>query len=164
MEMKKYTEKLHLLIDKYKFPIIILAIGLLLMLIPSWQTDRQIQEQTVASTKDVLAADEKLEQVLGKISGAGKVSVMLMESAGEEIIYQINYDESTDSKRVDTVLVTDENRKENGLIKQINPAIYSGAIIVCEGGDDPAIRLAIVEAVSAITGLGADRISVLKMK
>lgn len=164
MEMKKYTEKLHLLIDKYKFPIIILAIGLLLMFIPSWQTDRQMQEQTVESTKDVLAADERLEQVLGKISGAGKVSVMLMESAGEEIIYQINYDESTDRKRVDTVLVTDENRKENGLIKQINPAIYSGAIIVCEGGDDPAIRLAIVEAVAAITGLGADRISVLKMK
>ena len=37
-------------------------------------------------------------------------------------------------------------------------------LIVCEGGDDANVRLSIVDAVSKITGLGADRISVLKMR
>jgi stage III sporulation protein AG len=41
---------------------------------------------------------------------------------------------------------------------------YLGAIVVCQGADRSDVRLAIVEAVSALTGLGADKISVLKMK
>ena len=49
-------------------------------------------------------------------------------------------------------------------MRQENPAQYLGVIVVCEGADSPAVRLAIVEAVSDVTGLGADRISVLKMK
>ena len=32
-------------------------------------------------------------------------------------------------------------------------AIYEGAIIVCEGADNPAVRLRIVNAVSDLTGL-----------
>ena len=39
-----------------------------------------------------------------------------------------------------------------------------GAIIVCQGGDSPTVRLNIVEAVSNVTGIGSDRITVLKMK
>lgn len=35
--------------------------------------------------------------------------------------------------------------------------------MVCQGADNAAVRLAIVEAVSKVTGLGANRISVLKM-
>lgn len=40
----------------------------------------------------------------------------------------------------------------------------SGAAIVCEGADDAKVRLAIVEAVKAYTGLGSDKITVLKME
>jgi stage III sporulation protein AG len=36
--------------------------------------------------------------------------------------------------------------------------------VICQGAADPAVRLAVVEAVADATGLGADRISVLKMK
>jgi stage III sporulation protein AG len=39
-----------------------------------------------------------------------------------------------------------------------------GAIVVCQGGDQPTVRLAILDAVSKVTGLGADKISILKMK
>ena len=60
-----------------------------------------------------------------------------------------------------------EGRKkieESGLIRQINPPAYLGAIVVCQGADNNTVRLAIVEAVSRATGLGADKISVLKMR
>ena len=49
-------------------------------------------------------------------------------------------------------------------MRQVNPPTYLGAIIICEGADDANIRLAVVDAVSKVTGLGANRISVLKMK
>ena len=60
--------------------------------------------------------------------------------------------------------MTDGQRGQTGLVRQVLPATYRGAVVVCQGADDPRIRLAIVEAVSMATGLGADRISVLKMK
>lgn len=41
---------------------------------------------------------------------------------------------------------------------------FTGAIILCQGADAAEVRLHIVEAVSAFTGLGSNRILVLKMK
>ena len=34
------------------------------------------------------------------------------------------------------------------------------ALVVCPGGGDPAVQLRLLEAVSALTGLGSDRISI----
>lgn len=40
----------------------------------------------------------------------------------------------------------------------------SGAVIVCSGADDPGVRLNVTNAVAAYTGLGSDKITVMKMK
>jgi stage III sporulation protein AG len=102
------------------------------------------------------------------IRGAGKVQVLLTVAAGEEYLYQTNSDISTSANgseaRTDTVTVTDSQRNDTGLLRQVNPPVYLGAVVVCQGADRAEVRLAIVEAVSTYTGLGADRISVLKMK
>ena len=37
---------------------------------------------------------------------------------------------------------------------------FRGALVVCPGGGNAATRLKLIEAVSALTGLGSDRISV----
>ena len=39
---------------------------------------------------------------------------------------------------------------------------FQGALVVCEGGDDAGVRLLMTQAVSALTGLGTDRITVCK--
>jgi stage III sporulation protein AG len=39
---------------------------------------------------------------------------------------------------------------------------YRGALVVCRGGDRPEVKLAVTEAVAALTGLSADRITVAK--
>ena len=39
---------------------------------------------------------------------------------------------------------------------------YRGALVVCQGGDRAEVRLAVTEAVAALTGLPADRITVAK--
>ena len=36
-------------------------------------------------------------------------------------------------------------------------------VVLCQGADAPSVKLAIVEAVRCVTGLGADQISVQKM-
>ncbi len=39
-----------------------------------------------------------------------------------------------------------------------------GVVVVCAGGDSASVRLDVTRAVSVYTGLGADRITVLKME
>ena len=110
----------------------------------------------------------EMESLLSQIEGAGNVRVMLTVKKGEEIIYQTDEDitasDSSNVTKMDTITITDANRNQDGLIKQINPPVYLGAVVICQGADSPLIRLEIVDAVSKLTGLGADKISVLKMK
>ena len=137
------------------------------MLIPSQNPDTP-KDSVMQATEVGLPLEEQLANILAKVSGAGEVKVMLSLAAGEETLYQTDVDQqtqtdSTSSKR-NTVTVTDSQRNESGLVRQVLPPAYMGAIIVCEGADAPSVRLAIIEAVSDVTGLGADKISVLKMK
>ena len=40
----------------------------------------------------------------------------------------------------------------------------TGAVIVAEGAGQPSVKLALTNAVMSLTGLGADKITVIKMK
>lgn len=169
MELKMLLNKLMQMIQKYKFVILILVIGLVLMSIPERIT-QTIRNNTVQKTSvsEQKTQETLLSEILSCISGAGEVRVMLTQARGEETVFQTNEDISTGTdtteKTVTTVTVTDSERNQSGLIRQINPPQFLGAIIVCDGADDPVVRLAIVDAVSKVTGLGANQISVLKMK
>jgi len=155
------------LIGKYKYVLLILCVGIILMSLPN-SADTTSQTEIPASQEKSPTRAEELEAILGQISGVGKVKVLLTEAAGAETVYQTDEDrsDSGDSKsiRVETVIITDSNREEQGLIRTVTPPVYLGAIIVCQGGDRPAVKLAVVQAVSSVTGISSERISVLKMK
>ena len=167
MEIKMLKEKIPSVFKKYKYVLIILIIGLVLMLIPDFKTTDTKPPASTTSTP-VPSLEDRLAAILSSVSGAGKVKVMLTVLEGEETFYQTDADISrnndSESSKTNTVTITDAQRNETGLIKQVNPAVYRGAIIVCQGGDNPVVQLAIVDATSKITGLGANQISVLKMK
>lgn len=148
---------------KYRYPIIILLVGFVLMLISGKTEKKDIQIQ-VTETKPQMDISTQLKQILAQMEGIGKVDLMLSISAGEKTIYQTDENQSNGALRTETVIITDSNRNQQALISQVQPITYRGAIIICQGADDPKIKLAIVEAVSRLTGLGADCICVLKMK
>lgn len=169
MELNKLWKKAPDFWLKYKYVVIILAVGLLLMLLPEGSEEKnepgsETTPQSVAGESE----ETRLESILAQIQGVGEVRVLLSLSKGEETVFQTDDDivvqENSSSTKIETVIISLEDRSETGLVRQTNPPEYRGAVIVCQGGDDPVVRLAIVEAVSDITGLGSDRISVLKMK
>ncbi len=167
MEWLTVQKKAVRFLKQYRCVILILALGLCLLLIPDRQT--AAQDQTAETTQQVQQEDtaQSLAKILSMIQGAGKVEVMLTVASGEKTIYQTDEDIAlgdNGATRIETVIVTSSDRSQTGLIQQVNPPGYLGAIVVCQGADRAEIRLAIVEAVSKVTGLGADRISVLKMK
>lgn len=146
-------------LGQYRYAVLVLVIGLAFMLIPG-----QPKEQTPVQTQETvpigITPEEKLAKILSSIRGAGRVEVLLSYAEGERTLYQ------TDNgvQSTDTVTVTDSERNQSGLVAQVIPPIYRGAVIVCQGGGNPAVRLAIVDAVSKFTGLGSNQIAVLEMK
>lgn len=148
-------------IGKYKFVILILLVGVGLMLIPTGKKQEKPVESVAeqASQKQTLA--DELEEILTNIQGAGRVQVMLTMRAGEQTVYQTD---TPATDRQDTVIITDEDRAQGGLVQQIIAPTYRGAIILCEGAESASVCLAITEAVSKVTGLDSSQISVLKMK
>ena len=169
MDLMKWKTRISEWVGKYKYVWVVLVIGMVLMMIPG--RDSKPSTVSVPQEKDgskEQSLQEQLEGILGQLQGAGQVRVMLAVAQGERIIYQTDstYSQSDNhtETRTETILVTDSQRNETGLIYQKNPPVYQGAIVLAQGGDDPVVKLAIVEAVSDITGLGADKISVQKMQ
>lgn len=153
--------------QKYKFVLLILVIGLVLMRLPERsEVEQPVQEQVLPKTQAGL--EERLTQILSQIDGVGKVEVLLTESAGAETLYQSDEDRSgageSGSIRIETVIISGADRAETGLVRTVNPPQYLGAVIVCQGGGNPTVVLSIVQAVAGATGIRSDHITVLKMK
>lgn len=149
-------------VRKYRYVALLLLAGLLLMALPEKQEPLPAPEQPQGSAVSCLEA--QLEEILSRVKGAGKVEVLLTQRCGEEILYQTDSDAGDSANREDTVILTDSDREETGLVRQVLPPVYMGAVIVAQGGDSPAVKLAIVEAVMDVTGLRSHQITVLKMK
>lgn len=164
MEVKGVLGKITTLISKYRYAACILLIGIVLMLLPSGKQDERKPAETIETVTSEITVEQQLGALLSKIQGAGRVEVMLSYAYGAETRYQTDTESDNGGSRVDTVIITDTDKNQSGLITRVDPPVYQGAIVLCQGADSASVRLAIVDAVSKYTGLGADQISVLKMK
>ena len=166
MDRMKASRDVMEFIKRYRYVIIVFLVGLFLMLLPG--PAEPVQEQGKLQQQIPEDLQTRLEILLGQMEGAGKVKVLLTQSAGERRIFQINENsdrsDTSGSIRRETVIITDSGRGEDGLVQQTLPPVYQGAVILCQGADSAAVRLAIIEAVSRATGLASHNISVLKMK
>ena len=153
---------------KYAYLLIVPVVGIILMTLPPKEDTIPEAPAPAAESLPVKTVQEQLEEILSQVAGAGRVKVLLTVEEGAWTRYQTDSDTQNagDSRsvRVDTVIVTDRERAQSGLVTQVNPPVYLGAVVVCQGAESAAVRLAITEAVSDATGLTSDKISVLKMK
>ena len=165
MEMTGIINLLPRNFKKYRPIIIALLVGILLMLIPGRESPAadpvSSDGQRTSATK---ALQDSLAAMLCHLQGAGKVQVLLTEARGEQIVYQADEEQCEGERRKSTVLVHGDSREEVGLIRQVNSPVYQGAVVLCQGGDRASVRLGVVEAVTSVTGLGSDRVIVLKME
>ena len=153
-------------IKRYRYLLLVIIAGILLLRVPTNSPDQQNSPEKDTPTASSL--EESLARILSQMDGAGRVEVLLTEALGEELFFQEDKTQSAGEhsrdSSTDTVLISGIDRTESGLIRQRNPPVYQGAVILCQGADRPGIRLAIVEAVADLTGLTSDKITVLTMK
>ena len=163
------ADKVLEFLKRYKFLIIIIAAGVLLLAVPIGDKSADLPSGVEASGEEKFFSVEELEtrlgEILSKIEGAGEVSVMLTVHSGTERILATDreqFDHGDESElREDTVIISTENGEEAVLIVQNYP-VFRGALVVCPGGDDPKVVLMLTKALSGLTGLSSGRITVCK--
>ncbi len=170
MEIKGLLAKGKEWTNRYRYVLLVLLIGIAFMLWPEKAESEELSAMPMASEpqNDFWVNSEYLENLLSEIHGCGRVKVLLTYSAGEQKVYlrdeRVEHSEESSTTEIETVIVTDGNKKEEPLITRLHGPEYLGAVVVCQGADQPQVKLAVSDAVAKATGLGADRISVLKMK
>lgn len=95
------------LLDKFKYPLLILVLGVILMLLP-----------TGSAKSEEAEGDVRIQQMLSSVEGVGEAQVIISDN---------------------------------------------GVVVVCRGAENAAVRLDIIRAISAYTGFGSDRITILKL-
>lgn len=161
------AKKVRQFLSKYKWIVLILVLGTFLLLLPG--KDRGATADPVSEHEQAAfnleELERRMEKILSGIDGAGNLALMLTVKSGVEEIYALDREYSEDDdrmeERITTVLVSEDDGKRPAVVRYDNP-VFQGALVVCDGGDDPAVRLCITKALSALTGLGADKITVCK--
>ena len=167
--MTEKTKGARKIWDKYKYAALIALIGAGLLL---WPGRGQAPAQARRESEPVPVAEiqREMEEILGAMSGVGQVKVMLtVDSDGERQLAQdttLSYRGETSapedySRKSEIVLVDAGSGDETVVVRTMYPT-FRGALVVCEGGGSAEVRLAVTEAVSALTGLSAGRVTVAK--
>lgn len=154
-------------IKKYRLAVIGILAGLLLLSMPRSVPKEPSQTPAPEQPREQ-TLQQQLEEMLSRVDGAGRVKVLLTAASGQRIHYQTDEDSSytadSGDLRKETVLITGTSREQTGLVQRIDPPVYMGAVVLCQGADRASVRLALTDAVKTATGLTADKISILKMK
>lgn len=168
--MKSVAERITGILKKYKYVAAVLLLGFVLLLWPSGEKE-EAPKQTEETRDDATYAaqvEARLEEMLTKVDGAGEVEVMLTLQSGARTIYQTDTQTDTDGERSSverkTVILSEGSAYDEAAVSEVYYPQFQGALIVCEGADSASVRLKLIEAVTALTGLGSDRITVVKMK
>lgn len=167
MDWTEWKQTFPTILKKYRWAAVVLLVGLVMMAFPD---SKEVPMPAAAeiSQMEETGLQQELETLLSKLDGAGKVKVLLTVDTGERTHYQTDEDqqrsEGHSDLREETVIITDNLRSQQGLVQQVDPPVYRGAVVLCQGGDRASVRLAVVDAVKTATGLTADKITVLKMK
>lgn len=129
------------------------------------KTDKkEVNTDTLSYTDEL---EEKLENLISSVEGAGKTNVLLTLEETEEYVFaqdtssSIKQDSQNNTQK-EYVIVDDGKGKGGLLIKTVKPKVR-GVAIVCEGGDDPLVQQRIYSCVSASLGISTARISISKM-
>jgi len=120
--------------------------------------------------------EQRLEDILYKMSGVGKVKVLITYSETSSIIPMYSENESSsvteetdsgggtrkqESSSINKELVTDG--QNNAITKTVIYPKVEGAIVIAEGGGNANVKANIIQAVSAVTGVATYKVQVFQM-
>ena len=177
-------EKLRDIFRKYRAVGLVLLAGLLLLLLPTGKSSGQ-ERQTSDDTQlySLEETERRMAQLLGRMSGVGRVQVMLSLKTGPtlQLAQDMDLEQEEGSLRqrsqpvtvnipqgggrgrgTQPVTVNRGSGWQEALVTRQDYPVYQGAVVVCQGAGSSAVRLAVTEAVAALTGLSTEKITVVQ--
>lgn len=141
--------------------------------------ENEVEMETVKKDAYIDELENRLEQIIGGMEGAGRVQVMItLKNSGEKILDKNNAYEShteksaEEGKNVEKSVIT--NHPETVLIEEggnnipfVTQELYpniEGVVVVCEGGNNSELALHIKEAVEALFSIDSHKIVVCKLQ
>lgn len=150
--------------ERYKYILLVVLVGVVLLLMPGGEPAQA--KQAVAREQsmpfELQEMENKLAKALSRIQGAGEVSVVLTLKEGSRQVLARDIQVSDNVRQDTTVIVSQGSGVERAVpVQSIYPK-YQGALVVCPGGADARVKLELLEAVRALTGLSAEKIVICK--
>lgn len=156
-------QELKKLLHRHRYALLAVLAGLLLLSVGgTGKGEQKSQTPREEPGFDLAETERKLERTLSKISGAGRVSVVLSLKEGTRRVLAQDLRTAENEQTRTAVVVSQGSGQEQPVQVQNVWPRYQGALVVCDGGDDPGVRLTLTQAVRAVTGLSAERISICK--
>lgn len=165
MRLEKVLETLK----KYRLPALVVLAGVVLMLLPTGTKTDKAEDTAEDESFSLTETEQRMAEVIGAIDGVGRVKVMLTLRSGETLSLAEDSSASQgsggDVRRESQVLTVNRGSgKQEVVVTQRMYPVYQGAVVVCQGAGDSRVRLTVIDAVSVLTGLSSDKISVVKWK
>ena len=120
-------------------PVLLLALaGILLLLFGGGLIDLPGKQSAAKEDPAAyrLSLERELASLCAEVKGVGRVTVMITLAEGERTTYS------------------------GAKVASVTPPAVLGAAIVCDGGGDAATRAELVHLVSALLGIGSNRVTV----
>lgn len=141
------------------------------------------EEEPVKTTAQEYAqqTEKNLTELIGSINGAGSVKVLVTLERNTQYVYATEEKKTTqstqdqaanatvknqenDSRETKYILVKGADGSQQALaVTQVEP-IVKGVVVVCEGGNQPAVQKDIIDAVTTALNLSSARVCVIKAK
>ena len=147
-------------------------LSIILICLSEVNFDKKENKKIDANTKNNYCdlMEEKIENIVSSINGAGNTKVMITIAETEEFVYAKN---SKDNHKIteknndihtqnDYVLIDDKGDDSGLLLKTLEPKIQ-GVVIVCDGGDNATVQNEIYSAISALLNISTNKIHVSKL-
>lgn len=166
--VKIWGGKILALLGQYRYVLLVILVGAALLILPGLGGGEEkgasaglaAAESTVEF--DLAAMERKLAAALSEIEGAGAARVVLTLKSSTRQVVARDESFSEEESTTTTVVVSRGSGTQGAVVLQEVYPQYQGALIICPGGGEAAVKLKITEAVAAVTGLGPARISVCK--
>ena len=164
MDLERKPARIIKRLEQWKIPILLAAVGIGILLLPTGGRGASPPPAATEPAEDTTEA--RMEQILSAVEGAGTVRVMLtrMDSGQTEYQTDVQTIRNANGTEEKTATVIRGGSQGDGLVRRVLSPEYLGAAVVSQGADRPEVCLKLRRAVSALTGLPSNRITVLSMK
>lgn len=179
MEKKNITDKrgsgkqkMHKILKNKNFQIFFAVVVLFVVVVAyvSYVNVSKSDKQVTLSDGKELAT--QIENALGKIKGVGDVEVLIVYDGGEQLEIASKVTKRTDRvedegrvteivEETSTPILTNGNEP---LVIGTKRAKIDGIVVVAEGGENPKVRLAIMQALSTLLKIEFNCINVFAME